>query len=221
MARKRTAEIGHNVAPLSNEDQADLEALFASRIRLERHKLAEAQLVVKGHRDNVNGLFAQIKAELLTSRKDFEDLLEQQDKGEAEFAAWWAKRAARYARHGLPVGQLDLFGSEGDKPDAVDDQQVARLDGRRAGARSADPVPPSYIAPIMQQAWLDGWHEGREEQFTRVARGEKLLASRELPSTAEPVDLNDDEDPLDPDAVDDAARKLKRSGFMTREAEVA
>lgn len=214
MARSKNAPgPGHNVI-LDDEEIAALEAHFAQKIRAANREVEEAAAVVKTKREAVNSLFALVKANLKTSRKDFEDLLAKQAMTPAEFMAYWAKLSARYQRNGLPVGaQQELFPVQGD---TVDDQAAARAAGLRAGRNGDDPTPPKEIAGVLHQDWLAGWHDGQKELFMQLEKADGILAK--LKQAGGELTEGDDEDKdleqIDiEDQLDDEARRLKASGW--------
>lgn len=220
MARsKNTAGIGHNADPLSDEEVAALEAYYAHKIRAQRRKADEAKALYDTEREEVNGLFAKVKGDLKTSRKEFEDLLAKQDMSEVEFQHYWAKLSARYARNGLPVGaQPDLFPAV----DTVDDQAVAFADGRRGGLAGTDPTPPSYVSPIMHPKWMEGWHDGQKELYLKLDKAGAIIAAREA---AKPVlqadEPEEEEDPSDPEVIRAKAKRLMNDGWGEPSADEA
>lgn len=213
MARSKNAPgPGHNVV-LDDEEVAALEAYYAQKIKAGLAEVEVAASVVKAKREAVNSLFAGVKQDLKTSRKDFEDLLAKQAMTPAEFMAFWAKLSARYQRNGLPVGaQQELFPVVGD---TVDDQAAAKAAGLRAGRNGDDPTPPKEIAGVLHQDWLAGWHEGQKELFMQLEKADGILAKLKQ-AGGELTDGDDEEDveQIDlEDALDDEARKLKASGW--------
>jgi len=218
MARaKKNPGPGHNSGePLTEDEIAALEALFSQKIRAAEKEFLEAKAVADGKRQVINDNFALVKAELRTSRKDFEAFMAKQDLSEAEFAAEFEKEMARYRRHGMPVGaQQDMFAA-----DTVDDQVIARADGKRAGLRGADPTPPTYISGVMVQDWMEGYHAGQSELCMRLDKGGALLAARQAAAKAAQnagklqAGEDPDEEEADPDEeIDDAAKALKKAGW--------
>ncbi len=210
---KRKPGVGHNSEPLDDDEVAALEAYYAQKIRAAQRKADEAKAAYDCEREEVNGLFAQVKADLKTSRKEFQDLIEKQSMSEAEFAAYWRKLTSRYQRGGLPVGaQLDMFAVK----DTADEKAVAYADGERAGLAGIDPTPPSYIAAVVVSDWMSGWHAGQKVLYMRLAKAEEIIASRGEPDAPEgdDVDLNDDEEELTEAAIKAGVKNLKNSGFL-------
>lgn len=212
MPRSKTAGPGHNVALTDDEIQA-LETYYAHKIRTQRSKAAAAKVAYDAERTEVNSLFALVKGDLKTSRKDFEDLLAKQDMSPAEFASFWAKLSARYARNGLPVGaQQELFASTGD---TADDQAMAIAAGHHAGLTGADPVPPKEVASVLHQDWLKGWHDGQAILYAQLAKADGIFAK--IKQAGGELTEDDEDEDLEPEdeleALDAEARKLKASGW--------
>lgn len=212
MARTPKADgIGHNSAePLTDDEIAALQHYYADKIRRQDRKAAEAKAAYDLERTEVNSLFALVKGDLKYSRKEFEEVLAAQDKSEAEFRHDEAKRARRFSLHGLPVGaQLEMFSG-----DTVDDAREAEANGYRAGRRADDPIPPSTLSTMFHQDWMRGWERGQAENLAQFAKANEIIEARKAKSVAlDPVeeDIGDEVDPED--ALDDAARKLKRTGW--------
>lgn len=213
MARSKNAPgPGHNVI-LDDEEIAALEAYYAQKIKAGLAEVEVAASVVKAKREAVNSLFAGVKQDLKTSRKDFEDLLAKQAMTPAEFMAFWGKLSARYQRNGLPVGaQQELFPIQGD---TVDDQAAANAAGHRAGRNGEDPTPPKEIAGVLHQDWLAGWHEGQKELYLQLEKADGILAK--LKQAGGELTEGDEDEELEPEdeleALDAEARKLKASGW--------
>lgn len=222
MARsKKTPGPGHNVV-LTDDEVAALEAYYQQKIKAAIAEVEVAASVVKAKREAVNSLFAGVKQDLKTSRKDFEDLIAKMSMGPAEFAAYWTKLSARYARNGLPVGaQQELFPTTGD---TADDQAAAHAAGLRAGRNGEDPEPPKEIASVLHQDWLAGWHEGQKELYLQLEKADGVLAKLKQ-AGGELTDGHDEDEDLEPqdieDALDDEARKLKASGWAKPTSEEA
>jgi len=211
MARKPTAgDHGHNSGePLTDDEIAALQHYYADKIRRQDRKAAEAKAAYDLERTEVNSLFALVKGDLKYSRKEFEEVLAAQDKSEAEFRHDEAKRARRFSLHGLPVGaQLEMFSG-----DTVDDAREAEANGYRAGRRADDPIPPSTLSTMFHQDWMRGWERGQAENLAQFAKAHEIIEARKAKSVAlDPVE--EDMGDVDPeDALDDAARKLKRTGW--------
>lgn len=211
----RPAPKDHNSGPLNDEEEAALYAYFSLKIRAQQKKAAAKKAEYDAEREEVTALFAKVKGELRVKRKDFEELLAAQEKSETEFRADEAKRLRRFLMGGLPVGTQLAF--DLGPTSTADEQQLARSDGKRAGLRGADPVPPDYVAPIMHPTWMEGWHEGQTEIAMQMGKAESILAARAAPA-ADPEEgaEAEPEEEFDPDA---SARKLKKNGFTKRSAE--
>lgn len=203
MAKKsKTAAIGDNSgASLGDEDAAVLHAYFAAKIRAQQKVVALKKAEFDAEKDKVNALFTQVRGELRINRKDFEEDLRLQEMSEDEFIAHEAARHNRLSIAGLPVGtQGELF----PKGDAADDQARAYNDGKRAGVRADDPVPPSYISSVFAPDWQRGWSDGQAENMAKIGKAEDILAARaqkagklEADEANEPGEPTDDEQSFD------------------------
>ena len=129
----------------------------------------------------------------------------------------WYAEALRF-----PIGaQLEFFGTDA-TPDAVREQLKWKQIGVKDGiaGRGWANEPPKGCPPECHQVYGEGHEEG--QAITLRAFAEKKKAAVPVAATPEPVGTVGD-DPPEPDAVeeelDEAARKLRRSGFMTRAPE--
>jgi hypothetical protein len=204
------AGLGHNSGePLTDDDKADLIALYGDRARRQIRVADEAKAAYDLERTEVNSIFALVKGDLQISRKEFESILAAQDMTEAEFRHAEGKRAGLFKLAGLPMGeQIDLFKHAAD---TADQAVEAEANGKRAGLRGDDPSPPSTVSPILHPAWMKGWSDGQGELGQRMVRAAALLDAR----TAAAAPAQPEPEPEEFDA-DKAARKLKRNGFLER-----
>jgi len=216
MARaKKTASIGHNNAPLDDDEIAALQLWFSTKIREARKEADAAKAVLDSKREVVNGFFSQARGELRLTRKEFEEVLALQDMTESEFLNHEAKRSARMRLQGLPVGeQIEL-----PLGDTADDLAQARANGFRAGMRGEPGEPPETVSPVCHQDWMGGWIEGQaklaEGMFKAEGILEKIKASQPEPESKGEVVGDDEPEQEDlEEAIDAAARKLKRGGFL-------
>lgn len=215
--KKKADEPGHNAA-LTDDERADLVALFGAKIRAQRKKADVAKASYDVERDGVNALFSTVRGELRYTRKEFEGLLATQDMGDAERRAAEVRRLELFRLGGLFVdAQLDLFSQP---KDTADEKAVTYAAGKAAGLRGDDPECPGTVAAILRPEWEHGWSDGQAELGERMLRGEAFLANRGLKADVEAADLNAGSgEPEDEEAdLDEAARALKRSDFMKRGA---
>ncbi len=179
------------VSELTDDERSDLTILFAQKITAAQAKVDLAMAAVKVERDEVNSLFASVKAELRYTRKEFEEFLEARKKSDAEYMVAENKRRRLFADGGLQVGQqlaLD-FGTE----DTADEIARARKRGARDYHAGILPTePPKELHPLMQPHWMEGWQEEQRKTAEAMGRGEALLAKRGEPTPPEPdePDLN-------------------------------
>lgn len=205
---------------LTDDEIADLQHYYSIKIRGAQAVHVEKKAVADAARQDVNNIFALVKGDLQISRKDFEEILALQDMNEAEFIEHEKKRTKRMAAQGLPVGtQLDMF----PKADTVDDLGLARASGKRAGLRADDPVVPERFAGVTHQAWMEGYHEGQEENIAKLGRAQTILDARAAaqadPEGDDEADEDEEKEPADEEAeLKAAARRLKGSAFMDTSA---
>jgi hypothetical protein len=212
----RTNGAGHNSgAPLTEEEQAALQQLFASKIRAQRKRALLKKAEYDSEREQVNGLFSQARGELGMTRKELEELLAAEDLDEDAFLAQEAARNRRFSLQGLPMGtQMDMFAKRGD---AADEQALAYQNGLRAGKRGDDPEAPKTISGVFVSEWARGWHDGQAHVAETFARGEAVLAARNAKKpvlTEEPPEEEDDGEELTEAAIKAGAKRLKASKFM-------
>lgn len=213
MARKPKADgIGHNSStePLTDDEKSALLHRHLVTIR----KLQKAADVIKATYDaartEVNNGFAACKGDLGYSRKNLAELLDALGLTEVAFRHNENARRERFNLAGLPMGsQLDMFAT-----DTVGDREAARADGYRAGLRADDMEVPDNIATMFRGDWEDAWRDGQAENLRKFAIANGVIDARKAKSVeldAVEEDTGDDTDPED--ALDDAARKLKRTGW--------
>jgi ribosome modulation factor len=214
MARAKAGH-GHNSGDLTDEEKSALLHHHLIGIRQAQKAAAMVKATYDAKRDEVNKAFAACKGDLGFKRKDLEELLDALGQTEVAFRNNENARRARFALAGLPMGsQLDLFAA-----DTVGDRDAARADGYRAGVRADDMEVPDHIDPLFRGDWEDGWRDGQAENARKLAIAMGVVEARSKP--AEPEIIGDEEpDPEDvEEALDEAARKLKRGGFLNRSTE--
>lgn len=216
MARATTtAGIGHNQEPLTEEQKSALLHHHLIAIR----KLEQTARVIKATYDSakndVSKAMAACKGDLGFKRKDLEDLLAALDMTESEFRMAENARRERYSLAGLPIGaQLDMFAA-----DTVGDRDAARADGYRAGLRADDFVVPERIDPLFHADWQHGWSDGQAENGRRLALAIGIIEERAKPAEAAVIGDEPENEADEDEAIDEAARKLKRNGFTKRTPE--
>lgn len=223
-----SAGIGHNQEPLSDDDRAALVAYFGMNIRNKR-AIAEAKKAeAKAASAEVNKLFATVKGQLGFIRYKFEELLDAQDMDEDEFLRAEAERQALFKLGGLDVEVGTQFDLVDRIADTADDQARAYAQGKLAGLKGEEGTPPETLSPVMIQDWMAGWNDGQTDLIMKLGRAKDILDAQALAKAAQNPPDDEDEDDTEADDefdADEAARKLKREGFMERggdeEAEAA
>jgi len=214
MARKpKAGDHGHNSGePLTDDEKSALLHRHLVTIR----KLQKAADVIKATYDaartEVNNAFAACKGDLSYNRKQLTELLEALAQTEVAFRNNENARRERFNLAGLPMGsQLDMFAG-----DTVGDREAARADGYRAGLRADDMDVPDNISPLFHGDWQDGWRDGQAENLRKFEIANGVDEARK----PKPVELEPAEDDRDDgEVIDDAAAKLKRSGWAEPTAE--
>jgi len=193
VADTSTARQGHNSGqPLTDEEFDDLVLYYSRTIRTQEAKAAIKKAEYDSEKAEVKGLFSKMRGDLKYTRKEFEELLDRQEKTSAELLAEATRMGRLFQAGGVDVRpQLDLFAPA---PDTVTEQAQAEKEGRRAYLANQDPVPPKHISPILHPDWMRGWQAEQEQTAMRMARAEAIIARRAEPDAdAEPVDLNEGE----------------------------
>lgn len=211
------ANIGHNKAPLTDAEMADLQNYYELKIREAQRKVDVAVANLKLERGVVNGHFKRMTADLKYTRGEFEEYLARKDLTPAEYKAAEAKRRRMDANGGLPVGaQQDLLAAIEGPGDTADEGVLADAAGFIAGHRGDDPKPPGTISPILHPRWMEGWHRGTAEMQASVARAMEIINARAAPKPVLEPDEPDDDEGVDP--VDAEAKRLKESGWADPDA---
>lgn len=197
---------------LTDDEFADLQHYYSVKVRAARAAHAEAKAVADAKRTEVNNIFALIKGDLQIARGKFEEDLALEDMGEAEFIEHEKQRSRRLSARGMPVGkQMELF----PVGDTVDDLELAKAAGKRAGLRGDDPVVPERYAGVTHSAFMEGWHDGQAENIAKLGRAQTIIDARKA-AQDEP---EDEKDAAEAEAeLKKAARRLKESGFMDTSA---
>lgn len=216
MARKPKADgIGHNSGdPLTDDEKAALLHRHMVTIRMAQRAANVIKATYDAARTTVNNHFAAAKGDLGINRKNLTELLDALGLTEVAFRHNENLRRERFELAGLPLGgQLDMFAT-----DTVGDREAARADGYRAGLRADDMVVPDNIATMFHGDWQDAWRDGQAENLRKFAIANGVDEARKAKAvTLDPVE--EDIGDVDPeDALDDAARKLKRTGWAEPQA---
>lgn len=214
MARAKAGH-GHNSGDLTDEQKSALLHHHLIGIRQAQKQAEVVKATYDARRDEVNKAFAACKGDLGFKRKDLEELLAAMNQTEVAFRNNENARRERFRLAGLPIGaQLDMFAT-----DTVGDRDAARSDGYRAGVRADDMAAPDYIDPLFRGDWEDGWRDGQAENARKFALAMGVIEARSAPAEVETVGDEEPEPEDVEEALDEAARKLKRSGFTNRSTE--
>lgn len=211
-AETPTATSGHNVTPLTLDDQIALGVHHQLKITAEQRKLDALLVDVSNQRKVVNGAFKRMTADLGDSRKDFQaEVIDKLQMSPTEYATHLKKVDRLHRIAGLKEGeQIDWL--EHVVNDTVDESEAAFQDGYRAGRRADDPAPPSHVSGIMVPKWMEGWHAGQAYNGEQLKRAHEVLA-RPKPGTMAAAPDEDEADEDDEDGIDDEVRRLEKAGW--------
>lgn len=201
---------GHNLSP--DEQQALLIHHF-DKLRKQEAVAAEKKAEYDAEKSALTDLFRFAKADGFT-RKELQALLDDSKALRRDLVAEEERRAKLRAWLGLPAGtQLDLFAL----PVEVQDEQHAEGQGYAVGLRGEECKTPDSMQPRHIPAFTRGWHAGQEKLAWGLAETGKIV-DRRTDIAAQPVALEPEPepDPLDPETIKKAARKVEASGFMER-----
>ena len=214
-AKSATPGPGHNgPEPLTEEEQEALQLHHELKVRAQMKKADVAKAAYDLEKNEVNALVKMACAEMNVLAGDFRDYLADKNLDAVEYRKKATARALLRKRGGMPDvnGQYTL--ELPTQADTVTDKQMAYDDGFRAGKRADDPLPvPQHISPIFHGDWGAGWSDGQADNVLKLGIAAKVLERLAKPAPA-PAAALDPDAPLDTDALDDEARKLRRSGFM-------
>jgi hypothetical protein len=152
----RPASHGHNSGqPLTDEEFDDLVLYYSRVIRAEEGKAAIKKAEADAARKEVNGQFKRMSADLKYTRKDFEALLDDQEKTAAELLAQEARRSRLYRAAGMMIGaQFELPSPRTPSPSRP-----------RPGPRARAPTSPtrtrSRPSTSPRSCTRTGWPAGR------------------------------------------------------------
>lgn len=116
--------------------------------------------------------------------------------------------------------QADLFAGK-EKGDTAHDQMMAHYQGYLDGVAGKECKLPDGMHPSLLQDYSGGWSSGQAVLMFGMTRGATVAELVNTPNVAPAVDLgggddaNEDED-LDHEGLDDAARRLQRTGFAEK-----
>lgn len=215
MARKLTEERAaeHGITPTGQGHNGPSH----DDIRIAAHEMVKLNQERTALNARIGGYRKQLKAKGITLGV-LDAMVKMLEWSPEEIKAHFAERdwyaeALRY-----PIGsQLEFFGTDA-TPDAVKDQlkwkQIGVKDGI-AGIGWAN-EPPQGCPPECHQVYGEGHEEGQRITLNAFAEAKRAAA---LPPKSEEPDDEPEAD-LDPEeqeeALDAAARKLKRGQFMDR-----
>lgn len=161
-------------------------------------------------------MFHEAKADTRIERDTFERALKTQKAGARKAAKDRAEWDMVCEAAGLPF-QLELLGTDA-TPSLTKDELAWEAEGYLAGRRADDATAPEGCTGDNLQAFMRGYHKGQEENGLRLGRAQAIIDARATPQPTEAADLSGEDEE---ERLDEAARKLKRSGFMDRSGDDA
>jgi hypothetical protein len=177
----KPAGVGDNSGVLTEQEMADLQLVFSSKIRAARKARAMTKAADDAAKQAITSLFTEAKALLHIPRGKFEEILEAEDlfiEDETKYRAQESARALRLRRQGLPAMQGDLFDGPAGIPDTADEKAAAYAKGKAYGLRGDDP-PLKDAAAHVRGDLEAGWKDGQDEL------GKRMIAGMEAKSKAE------------------------------------
>lgn len=206
---------------LSAEERKQLLVHHMSHLRAKQAEVNELREPLKAAQEEFTALVNEAKADLGKgyTRKHLVSLLEDSTSRLRDLMKEEEQRAFDREALGLPVFgiQADLFGDAATKmPDEARDELQYEAEGYMRGRAGLLQEIPDGTPPRFHQAVMKGYERGQEQtRADFIAGAEIRKAQAEPDADVEPENL-DIEDALDPDVIDDAAKKLKKSDFMAR-----
>lgn len=216
MPRSKTAnDDGPRVDP-KHQERADLLAyhmtvLTAGQLAVEREKtnVDEAKAILSEVQSDLTDKFHLAKADTRLDRKVLERALLALKNGARSLIH--EREEWDFVCEALGIAyQPDMFRNPA-TPEAARDEMEWEADGYLSGRRATEFKPPEGCPPMFDQAWRRGYHRGQGANAEQLARAKSIIEERDRPSVEPAVDLTDPDNEAD---LDDAARALKRSGFM-------
>jgi hypothetical protein len=180
--------------------------------------IAEAKQRLSEAQQQLTDMFLEAKSDTRIERDTYERAIKAQRAGARKAAKDREVWDVVCEAAGIPF-QLELLG-DGGTPTLAKDELAWEAEGYLAGRRGDDATAPKGCTGDNLQAFMRGYHKGQEENGLRLGRAQKIIEARATPQTDAPVNLNEDDEDED-EKLDDAARKLKASGFMQRGADDA
>jgi hypothetical protein len=216
MPRSKTANDDRPATIPNKQERADLLShhmvlLRAQEVRLASKKaeLDELRAEYSEEQQTLTDLFLQAKSDTRIERQMLERALKVEKSGvraaHKEAADWNFVCEAL----GYPY-QPDMFGTDA-TPEPAKDLLFWEAEGYLNGRRAGDPAAPKGCTGEALQAFLKGRDKGQAENGLALGRAKNVIEARATPSVEPPVDLNSEEGQ---EAIDDAAKKLKKSDFM-------
>lgn len=214
--KDQTPGLGHNAEPLTEEEQEAVQLHHDLKVMAQFKKADAAKAAYDLERAEANSLVSLACAELSVPKVEYRSYLAEKSLSTTEYLKKATVRALLRKRGGMPDvnGQYSL-----DLPkasDTIDDKTAAYDLGYRAGKNADDPEVPQAVSPLFRADFEQGYADGQKDNILKLKVADAVLARR---TAVKPVEEpKTEETGIEPDAIDDAARKLRASGFGKRTA---
>lgn len=207
----------------SDQEHGDLLTYHLTVIRQELAKvetakgpLEEAKAEVSDANENLTKAFNTAKGDLGRgyTRKYLEGLVADAKLKVRELVELENQRARDKIILNQPVfGQQPELFNGAETPTAARDEMMWEMEGYQRGRRGDLDELQDGDPPTFNQAIMRGFRAGQAATMEEYARGAELRKAAETPNVEPPVNLDDSEKDEEDD-LDDAADRLKASGFM-------
>lgn len=199
----------------SVEDMAVLKRHWTRQLRAKKAEIEDAAAKVAGLRKGLTALVNEAKADFADSAYTRERMLGwvtiattpiRTDMRKSQQDYEDRRDLGAYIHH----EQQDMFAG---LPQEAADQVFWERAGEQAGLAGKDDTAPAEMHARFATDYAKGWQRGQAKVQEDYLAAQALKKAPEPDPATETVDLNDEEQELD---LDEAARKLRRSGFTER-----
>ncbi len=207
----------------STEQHKQLLVHHVTKLRSQIRVVEKAREPLKAAQEDFTALVNAAKADLGKgyTRKYLTRLIEDVQAGVRDQVAEETRRARDREALALPVFgvQADLF-DNGKAPVETRDALAWEAEGYLRGRNGVLQEVPDNCPERFQQAVMRGYEAGQAQTQADLVAAAELIAEREQPSTAPAVDLNAAEEVDEGEVIDEKVRRLKKSDFMKKGADV-
>ncbi len=206
---------------LSAEEHKQLLIHHVTKLRSAKRVVDKAREPLKAAQEDLTANVNAAKADLGKgyTRKYLMRLIEDVEAGVRDQVAEENRRARDREALALPVFgvQADLF-DNGASPVETRDEMQWEAEGYLRGRNGALQEVPDNCPARFEQAVMRGYERGQAATQEDLLAAASLIAKREEPTGEAPVNLNEEEH--EEEQMDEKVRRLKKSDFMKKGAEV-